>query len=76
MSVRSRLQAINKHIMTSARPNPSTVAGHLAGSSESWHGKVASEGPFKPEKGRYRLYIGSLLPGRTGGTSCLQRTYL
>ncbi|KAJ0109571.1 hypothetical protein J7T55_014133 [Diaporthe amygdali] len=43
--------------MTSARPTPSTVAGHLAGTSQSWHGKVTPDGPFKPEKDRYRLYI-------------------
>lgn len=44
--------------MTSVRPTPSTVAEHLAGSAQSWHGKVTPDGPFKPEKGRYRLYIG------------------
>jgi hypothetical protein len=44
--------------MNSSRPNPTTVAQHLAGSAQSWHGKVTEEGPFKPAKGRYRMYIG------------------
>lgn len=38
---------------------PTTVADHLAGSAQSWHGKITPDGPFKPEKGRYRLYIGN-----------------
>lgn len=74
MSARTRLQAINQHVMTSARPAPSTVAGHLAGSNQSWHGKVAPDGPFKPEKGRYRLYIGSSPSDRTASTPRLHGT--
>ncbi|KAG8166187.1 hypothetical protein KVR01_004739 [Diaporthe batatas] len=62
MSGRARLQAIGQHIMTSPRPAPSTVAGHLAGSSQSWHGNVSPDGPFQPETGRYRLYIGLFCP--------------
>ncbi|KAJ9150984.1 Glutathione S-transferase [Coniochaeta hoffmannii] len=48
--------------MTSVRPTPTTVVQHLAGSAQSWHGKVTPDGPFKPEKGRYRLYIGLFCP--------------
>ncbi|OIW26366.1 glutathione S-transferase [Coniochaeta ligniaria NRRL 30616] len=48
--------------MTSVRPTPTTVAQHLAGSAQSWHDKVSPDGPFKPEKGRYRLYIGLFCP--------------
>lgn len=43
-------------------PEPSTVQQHLAGSTQSWHGIIAPEGPFKPEKGRYHLYIGLFCP--------------
>lgn len=28
------------------------------GTADSWHGKITAEGPFTPEVGRYRLYIG------------------
>ena len=48
--------------MTEIRPRPSTVAQHLAGSTESWHGKITPDGPFLPEKGRYHLYIGLFCP--------------
>jgi glutathionyl-hydroquinone reductase len=44
------------------RPEPSTVQQHLAGSSESWHGVISSDGPFPPEKGRYHLYVGLFCP--------------
>jgi hypothetical protein len=36
------------------------VRKHLAGAPQSWHGKITPDGPFKPEKGRYRLYIGNI----------------
>ncbi|KAF3771175.1 hypothetical protein M406DRAFT_349579 [Cryphonectria parasitica EP155] len=50
--------------MTSStpKPNPSTVAEHLAGTTQSWHGKISPDGPFQPEKDRYRLYIGLFCP--------------
>lgn len=57
-----RLQSIKRHIMTSVRPTPTPVAEHLAGSTQSWHGKITPDGPFKPEKDRYRLYIGLFCP--------------
>ncbi|KIV94518.1 hypothetical protein PV10_02278 [Exophiala mesophila] len=45
------------------RPRPSTVQEHLAGSSESWHGKVSSKtGPYQPQAGRYHLYVGLFCP--------------
>lgn len=44
------------------RPDPSTVAQHLAGSAESWHGKITPDGPFVPQTGRYHLYIGLFCP--------------
>lgn len=44
------------------RPKQSTVAEHLSGSSDSWHGTVSTEGPFQPEKDRYHLYIGLFCP--------------
>lgn len=47
--------------MTSPGPKPSTIAEHFAGSSEGWHGKITPEGPFKPEKDRYRLFIGTYI---------------
>ncbi|KAK5123692.1 hypothetical protein LTR85_002328 [Meristemomyces frigidus] len=33
-----------------------------AGPDDSWHGKITAEGPFKPEKDRYHLYIGLFCP--------------
>ena len=48
--------------MTTQRPNPTTVSEHLAGSKDSWHGSIRPDGPFKPEKGRYHLYIGLFCP--------------
>jgi putative glutathione S-transferase len=33
-----------------------------SGPDDSFHGKVTPEGPFKPEKGRYHLYIGLFCP--------------
>ncbi|KAK3994365.1 glutathione S-transferase [Cladorrhinum sp. PSN332] len=44
------------------RPTPTTVAEHLAGPAQAWHGKITSNGPFTPEKDRYRLYIGLFCP--------------
>ncbi|KAK3314190.1 glutathione S-transferase [Apodospora peruviana] len=44
------------------RPAPTTVAQHLAGTAQSWHDKVSTGGPFPPEAGRYRLYIGLFCP--------------
>ena len=48
--------------MTSVRPKMTTVAEHLGGSGDSWHGKVSSDGPFPPEADRYHLYIGLFCP--------------
>ncbi|KAK5225562.1 hypothetical protein LTR47_009090 [Exophiala xenobiotica] len=44
------------------RPKPSTVAEHLAGTAESWHGKITPDGPFPPQSGRYHMYIGLFCP--------------
>ncbi|OQU95881.1 Glutathione S-transferase, domain-containing protein [Cladophialophora immunda] len=44
------------------RPNPSTVAEHLRGSSQSWHGQITPDGPFPPQQGRYHMYIGLFCP--------------
>ncbi|KAK3936839.1 glutathione S-transferase [Diplogelasinospora grovesii] len=46
------------------KPTPTTVAQHLAGSAQSWHGTVSNslDSPFAPEAGRYRLYIGLFCP--------------
>lgn len=62
MRASSRLRVITQQIMSAPRPAPSTVAQHLAGTSQSWHGKVSPDGPFLPEKNRYRLYIGLFCP--------------
>ncbi|KAK4164655.1 glutathione S-transferase [Cladorrhinum sp. PSN259] len=48
--------------MTTERPTPSTVAEHLVGPAQSWHGKITADGPFTPEKNRYHLYIGLFCP--------------
>ncbi|KAK4221452.1 glutathione S-transferase [Podospora fimiseda] len=48
--------------MTTPRPTPTTVAEHLAGPAQAWHGKITTDGPFTPEKDRYRLYIGLFCP--------------
>jgi putative glutathione S-transferase len=32
------------------------------GPNDSFHGKITPDGPFKPEKGRYHLYIGLFCP--------------
>lgn len=45
-----------------SRPRPSTVAEHLAGTADSWHGKITSTGVFKPARGRYHLYVGLFCP--------------
>ena len=33
-----------------------------SGPEDSFHGKITPDGPFKPEKGRYHLYIGLFCP--------------
>nr|AIL25487.1 GSTN-23 [Exophiala pisciphila] len=43
-------------------PRPSTVAEHLAGTADSWHGTITPSGPFKPAPGRYHLYVGLFCP--------------
>ncbi|EXJ96355.1 glutathione S-transferase [Capronia coronata CBS 617.96] len=47
---------------TPGRPLPSTVSEHLAGSGQSWHGKITPDGPCPPQKGRYHMYIGLFCP--------------
>lgn len=44
------------------RPTLTTVPQHLAGSADSWHGIIAPDSPFPPEKERYHLYIGLFCP--------------
>lgn len=44
------------------RPRKTTIAEHLSGSSDSWHGTISADGPFQPEKDRYHLYIGLFCP--------------
>lgn len=44
------------------RPKKSTVAEHLEGSEDSWHGTISTEGPFQPEKDRYHMYVGLFCP--------------
>lgn len=48
--------------MTTARPTPTTISQQLAGAAQSWHGKISPDGPYPPEKNRYRLYIGIFCP--------------
>jgi putative glutathione S-transferase len=48
--------------MTSVRPRDTTVAEHLSGSADSWHGKITPNGPHPPEADRYHLYIGLFCP--------------
>lgn len=33
-----------------------------SGPDDAFHGKITADGPFKPEKGRYHLYIGLFCP--------------
>ncbi|KAL2427396.1 Glutathione S-transferase omega-like 2 [Exophiala dermatitidis] len=47
---------------TPGRPAPTTVTQHLAGTAQSWHGKITPDGPFPPQKGRYHMYIGLFCP--------------
>ena len=58
----ARLSHLTQTVMAAVRPTPSTVAQHLAGSAESWHGKITTDGPFQPEMNRYHLYIGLFCP--------------
>ena len=63
-----RLNQVNKIL------NPSTFQDHNmsaanglpsswhAGPDDGFHGKITEDGPFKPEKGRYHLYIGLFCP--------------
>lgn len=44
------------------RLRKTTVAEHLSGSSDLWHGTISTDGPFQPEKDRYHLYIGLFCP--------------
>ncbi|EFX03899.1 glutathione transferase [Grosmannia clavigera kw1407] len=44
------------------RPKATSVAAHLSGATPSWHGQITADGPFKPETGRYHLYIGLFCP--------------
>lgn len=40
----------------------STPSSVHQGPEDSWHGKITTDGPFQPEKGRYHLYIGLFCP--------------
>ncbi|PSR87109.1 glutathione S-transferase [Coniella lustricola] len=57
-----QIRSMHLSTMTSSGPSPSTVTQHLAGTGQAWHDKISSEGPFPPERGRYRLYIGLFCP--------------
>src|ERR1700753_2174602 len=62
-----RVHQIARHLapassMATQRPTPTTVSQHLAGTTDSWHSSVTKDGPFKPEKDRYHLYIGLFCP--------------
>ncbi|ETI28948.1 hypothetical protein G647_01400 [Cladophialophora carrionii CBS 160.54] len=48
--------------IAAGRPSPSTVAEHLVGSAQAWHGQITPDGPFPPQRGRYHLYIGLFCP--------------
>lgn len=66
----SRLSRLSQMIRpnTTAIQNMSssnhTMAGQAwhSGPSDSFHGKITTDGDFKPEKGRYHLYIGLFCP--------------
>jgi len=51
-------ESIGSHNM-SATQIPKSVH---SGPDDSWHGHISEDGPFKPEKGRYHLYIGLFCP--------------
>lgn len=44
------------------RPTQTTVQQHLAGPAESWHGVIAPNSPFTPDKDRYHLFVGLFCP--------------
>jgi len=52
---------VTRNYMTTRRPTE-TLAQRLAGTAEAFHGKIAEDGPFKPEKDRYHMYIGLFCP--------------
>ena len=60
--VSARLAQLTQSVMRTVRPDPSTVAEHLAGTAQSWHGKITPDGPFTPDADRYHLYIGLFCP--------------
>jgi len=61
-----------KDTMTSVRPNATTVAEHLSGKTDAWHGKITADGPFPPEAGRYHMYIGRCFLRRVGSEGIAQ----
>jgi putative glutathione S-transferase len=46
---------------TTSTPNDLPTSWH-SGPEDSFHGKITPDGPFKPEKDRYHLYIGLFCP--------------
>lgn len=57
-----QLRSIMAEARADQRPRQSTVAEHLAGTKDSWHSTISNDGPFKPEKDRYHMYIGLFCP--------------
>ena len=63
-----RLNQINKLLRPSAfQTRNMTTSNGLpsswhSGPDDAFHGKITNDGPFKPEKGRYHLYIGLFCP--------------
>ena len=56
-----KLFRTSRGYMTTQRPTQ-TVAERLAGTAESFHGNITEDGPFKPERDRYHMYIGLFCP--------------
>lgn len=59
-----RIASLKKHSNIALRlmSSQSLPAHWHKGPDDSFHGKITPEGPFKPEKGRYHLYIGLFCP--------------
>lgn len=63
----SRLSLISKTFNTLPQLRTMSTSTALPaswhnGPEDSFHGKITADGPFKPEKGRYHLYIGLFCP--------------
>jgi len=56
-------QSLSRTMSTTTTINGTTMpAGWHSGPDDSFHGKITEDGPFKPEKDRYHLYIGLFCP--------------